>query len=92
MAVQAYVERNSHLWTIEVDRIKYALGRIEGNDVAPFTDTYLKKMSGALGYTKEIGYETSSMFEQKITKQFAPIHEAERTHKLMKLERYNEDL
>jgi len=57
MAVQDYFERNSHLWTIEVDRIKYALGRMEGDDVAPFKDTYWKKMSGALGYQKEIGYE-----------------------------------
>ena len=29
------------------------------------------------------------MFEQKVTERFAPTHEAERTHKLMKLERYH---
>jgi len=41
---------------METDRIKYAMGRKEGDHVAPFTDTYRKKMSGALGYRKEIAY------------------------------------
>jgi len=92
MAVQDYFERNSHQWTREVDRIKYAMGRIEGDDVAPFTDTYRKKMSGALGYKKEIGYKSWFMFEQKVTERFAPTHDAEKTHKLMKLERYHGDI
>ena len=51
-----------------------------------------EKMSGALGYAKEIGYEKWFMFEQKVTERFAPTHEAERTHKLMKLERYHGDI
>jgi len=63
MVVQDYFERNSHLWTMEVDRIKYALGRIEGDDVAPFKDTYRKKMSGALGYKKQVRLEKWFMFE-----------------------------
>jgi len=42
---------------MEVDRIKYGLGDIEGDEVAPFKDTYQKKMSGAFGYKKEIGYQ-----------------------------------
>jgi len=32
------------------------------------------------------------MFEQKVTKRFAPTHEAERTLKLMKLEKYHGDI
>jgi len=92
MAVQDYFERNSHLWTIEVDRIKYALGRMEGDNVSPFTDTYRKKMSGALGYKKEISYEKLFMCEQKVTERFAPTNEAGRTHKLMKLEKYHGDI
>jgi len=83
MAVQDYFERNSHQLTIEPDRIKYAIGRMEGDDVAPFTYPYRKKMSGVLGYRKEIGYERWFMFEQKVSERFAPTHEAERTHKLM---------
>jgi len=67
IAVQEYGERNSHLWTMEVERIKYNLGRMEGDDVAPFTDPYRKKMLGALGYTKMIGYERWFMFEQKVS-------------------------
>jgi len=55
-------------------------------------DTYRKKMLGALGYKKEIDYKRWFMFEQKVTEQFAPIHEVERTHKLMKLERYHGDI
>jgi len=92
MAVQDFFERNSHQWTMETDRIKYAMGRMEGDDVAPFTDTYRKKMSGALGYAKEISYERWFMFEQKVTERFSPTHEAERTHKLMKLEKYHGDI
>jgi len=92
MAVQDYFERNSHQWTMETDRIKCAMGRMEGDDVAPFTDTYRKKMLGALGYRKEICYERWFMFEQKVTERFVPTHEAERTHKLMKLERYHGDI
>ena len=92
MAVRDCFERNSHQWTMEVDQIKYAMGRMEGDDVAPFTDTYRKKMSGALGYKKEISYERWFMFEQKVTERFAPTHEADRTHKLMKLERYQGDI
>ena len=49
-------------------------------------------MSGALGYRKEIGYERWLMFEQKVTERFAPTYEAERTHKLRKLERYDGDI
>jgi len=46
MAVQDYFQRNSHLWTIEIDRVKYALGRMEGDDVGPFKDTYRKRCPG----------------------------------------------
>jgi len=77
---------------MEADQIKYAMGRMEGDDVAPFTDTYRKMMSGALGYKKEISYERWFMFEPKVTERFAPTHEAERTHKLMKLEKYHGDI
>jgi len=77
---------------MEVDQIKYALGRMEGDDVPPFKDTYRKKMSGVLGYKKEVGLEKWFMFEERVTERFAPTHEAERTHKLMKLENYNGDI
>jgi len=40
---------------------------MEGDDEAPFTDTYRKKMSGVLGYKKEISYKKFFMFEQKET-------------------------
>jgi len=92
MVVQDYFEQNSHLWTTKVDRIKSALGRMEGDDVAPFNDTYRKKMSEALGYKKEIGYEIWYKFEQRVTGGFTPTHKVERTHKLMKLEKYNGDI
>jgi len=44
---------------------------MEGHNVAPFTETYWKKMSGALGYKKEISYKKWFIFEQKVTEQFA---------------------
>jgi len=49
-------------------------------------------MSEALGFKKEISYERWFMFEQRVTEVFAPTHETERTHKLMKLERYHGDI
>jgi len=92
MAVQDYFERNEHLCTIEVDRIKYAMGCMEEENVAHFTDTYRKKMSGTFNYKKEISYERWFMFEQRVTERFAPTHVAERTYKLMKLEKYDGDI
>jgi len=65
---------------------------MEGDHVAPFKDTYRKKMSRALGYKQQIGYERWFIFEQDLTERFASTHEAERTHKLMKLERYHGDI
>jgi len=80
MAVQDYFKRNGHLWTKEVDQIKYAMGRMEGDDVAPFTDTYRQKMSGAFGYKKELGLEKWFMFEQRVNERFVPTHKVKGTH------------
>jgi len=57
MAVQDYFEQHEHLWTVEVDQVKYAMARIEGIDVTPLMEAYRKKISGALGYSKEEGDE-----------------------------------
>jgi len=45
-------KRNPHQWRSDQDRIKYALGRMEGEDVSAFAFTYRNKMTGELGHLK----------------------------------------
>jgi len=52
-----YFKRNPHQWRSDHDRIKYGLGRSEGEDVSAFAFPYQKKMSGELGHLKIEGYE-----------------------------------
>jgi len=52
-----YFKRNPSQWRSDQDRIKYALGRIEVEDVSAFAFTYRNKMTGELGHLKIEGYE-----------------------------------
>jgi len=65
MAVQDYFEWNSHLWTIEVDQMKYALGRMEGDDLSPFTDTYRKRCRGHWGTKRKSVTKDGSYLNKK---------------------------
>lgn len=61
-----------------MDRIKYALGRMEGEDVSAFALTYLKKMTGELGHLKIEGYEYWETYRTQCIMRFALTHEGER--------------
>ena len=50
-----YFVQNSWQWENEAQRIRYAISRIDGNQVALFALTYLWQMTGEIGYTRQEG-------------------------------------
>jgi len=48
-----YFGQISWQWEDEVQRIRYAIRRMEGEQVALFALTYRRQMTGDLGYTKQ---------------------------------------
>ena len=62
-----YFKRNPMQWKSEQDRIKYPLGRMEGEDVLAFALTYRKKMTGEVGHLKIEGYEYWAIFQMQCT-------------------------
>jgi len=78
-----YFERNPNQWTSDQDRIQYALGRIQGEDVSAFAFTYRNKMTGELGHLKIEGYEFWVAFKGKCILRFALTREGERSLALM---------
>ena len=78
-----YFKRNPNQWRSDQDRIKYALGRMEGEDVSAFAFTYRNKMTGELGYLKIVGYEIWEAFRGQCILRFALTHEGERFLPLM---------
>ena len=57
-----YFEQNPMQWKSDQDRIKYAVGRMEGEDVSAFSLTYQNKMTVELGHLKIEGYKYWEMF------------------------------
>ena len=78
-----YFERNPNQWRSDQDRIKYALGRMEGEDVSAFAFTYRNKMTGELGHLKIEGYKFWEAFRGQCILRFALTHEGERSLALM---------
>jgi len=78
-----YFKRNPNQWRSDQDRIKYALGRMEGEDVSAFAFTYRNKMTGELGNLKIEGYEFWDAFRGQCILRFALTHEGERSLALM---------
>jgi len=74
-----YFRRNPNQWRSDQDRIKYVLGRMEGEDVSVFAFTYRNKMTGELGHLKIEGYEFWKAFRGQWILRFALTHEGERS-------------
>jgi len=55
LACEDYFARNPTDWMNEEDKIIYAIGRMEGKEVAPFALAYRKQMTGELGFQKQEG-------------------------------------
>src|SRR6195952_212416 len=87
-----YFRRNPNQWTLDQDRIKYALSRMEGDDVSAFALTYRKKMTGELGHLKIEGYEYWESFRVQCMTRFALTHEGERALAAMEKVRYKNDI
>ena len=83
-----YFKRNPMQWKLDQDRIKYALGRMEGEDVSSFALTYRKKMTVELDYLKIEGYEYWEMFHIQCTTWFALTDESERVLAAMEKMKY----
>jgi len=57
-----YFKRNLNQRGSDQDQIKYALGRMEREDVSAFAFTYWNKITGELGHLKIEGYEFWEIF------------------------------
>jgi len=92
LACEDYFARNPTYWMKEEDKTIYAIGRIEGKEVAPFALAYRKQMTGELGFQKQEGYEYWHIFKAEVILRFTVSHEAERALRRMELVKYQEDI
>ena len=72
---QDYFDRNKLQWREEGDRIKYALGKMQGGTVTPFAMAYGNQMTGELGYTKQDRYDRWEIFKEQVIRRFGTTHE-----------------
>jgi len=79
MTCTDYFGRNSGQWEDEAQRIRYAISRMDGKEVAPFALTYRRQMTGEIGYTRQEGYEFWHVFAEQALRRFGPTLEAEKS-------------
>jgi len=84
--------RNSWQWEDEAQRIRYAISRMDGKEVAPFALTYRRQMTREIGYTRQEGYEFWHVFAQQVLRRFEPTHEAEKSLREMGSVKYLGDV
>jgi len=87
-----YFGRNSWQWENEPQRIRYAISRMDGKEVAPFALTYQRQMTGEIGYTRQEGYELWHVFAEQGLRRFGPTHEAEKSLREMGSVKYRADV
>ena len=92
LACEDYFARNPTYWMKEEDKTIYAIGRIEGKEVAPFALAYRKQMTGELGFQKQEGYEYWHIVKTQVILRFTVSHEAERALRRMELVKYQGDI
>ena len=71
-------DRNLYQLQDEVDRIKFALSKLNGSQVASFAMTYRNQMTGELGQIRQDGYELWDVFGEQGRRRFGPTHEEEK--------------
>jgi len=74
---KAFFDRNPYQWQDEADRIKYALSKLRGSQVASFAMTYRNQMSGELGHMQQDGYELWDDFAEQAIPRFRPTDDEE---------------
>ena len=72
---QDYFDQSKLEWREEGDRIKFALGKMQGKTVTPFGMAYRNQMTWELGYTKQEGYKQWKIFKDQVIWRFGPINE-----------------
>jgi len=92
MTCTDYFGRNSWQWEDEAQRIRYAISRMDGKEVAPFALTYRRQMTGETGYTRQEGYEFWHVFAEQTLRRFRPTHEAEQCLREMGSVKYHRDV
>jgi len=92
MTCTDYFGRNSWQWEDEEQRIRYAVSRMDGKEVAPFALTYRRQMTGVIGYTRHEGYEFWHVFAEQALRRFGPTHEAEKSLREMGSVKYRGDV
>ena len=85
-------DRRPHQKRIQAECIKYALGEMKGEKVAPFALSYRKQMTGELGFTRQEGYELWDIFAEQTIRRFGPTHEGEKALREMSKVRYKGDI
>ena len=65
-----YFGRNSWQWESEAQRIRYAIRRMDGKEVAPFALTYRRQVTGEIGYTRQEGCEFWHVFAVQALRRF----------------------
>jgi len=79
MTCTDYFGRNSWQCEDEAQRIRYAISRMDGKEVAPFASTTRRQMTGEIGYTTQEGYGFWHLFAEQVRRRFGPTHEAEKS-------------
>jgi len=92
MTCTDYFGRNSWQWEDEAQRIRYAISRMDGKEVAPFALTYRRQMTGEIGYTRQEGSEFWHVFAEQALRRFGPTHEAEKSLREMGSVKYRGDV
>jgi len=87
-----YFGRNSWQWENEAQRIRYALSRMDGKEVAAFALTYRPQMTREICYTRQEGYEFWHVFAEQALQRFSHTHEAEKSLGEMGSVKYRDDV
>jgi len=87
-----YFDHNPYQWQDEADRIKHALSKVKGSQVASITMIYTKQMTGELGHIRQDSYELWDVFAEQAIRRFGPTHEKEKALREMFKVRYKNDI
>jgi len=92
MTCTDYFGRNIWQGEDEAQRIRYAISRMDGKEVAPFALTYPRQMTGEIGYTRQDGYEFWHVFAEQALRRCGPTHEAEKSLREMGSVKYRREV
>jgi len=65
-----FFDRNPYQCLDEADRIKYALSKVQGSQVASFAMTYRNQVTGELGHIRQNSYELRHVFAEQAVHRF----------------------